>query len=150
MTTNINDHLSAQRRAGYLVVSASSAYGRAVYMAITSRDDLLRDLDFLCGKSRRVRRAVTECVAGRVRAAIRRPVGEGYNPAEDGDLMSDLRILLALALLLGEEVAARAGLMALHLAIEEDESLPWWQCGQLDPALVEELGLDPRPVVDCH
>jgi hypothetical protein len=93
----------------------------------------------------RERENTVRSVADAVREAVALPVSL-LSPANDRDLMDDIALLMALRLVVGDEVLQGSGLLELAFAIDEDESLPWQQRGMFDPKVMLELNLSPRAI----
>ena len=135
---------SARRDKGMVVVLASVSEGPnagAKIVSMTPREDLVHAVRHVRAKNRGERRHLLRSIARTVVAGVAVSISE-ISPANDADLMADLVILMAFAIVEGRRVLTRTGLHDIKLAIEEDETLPWHRRGMLDPEMEMELGLD--------
>jgi hypothetical protein len=91
------------------------------------RDDAINRPDEMAKALRSVQRSVADGVRG----------SGNLNPLTDAELMQDLAILMAAALVLGPEIALQgSSLETIGLWIHPDASLPWQERGLLDPEIV--------------
>jgi hypothetical protein len=141
--------LDALKR-GACAVSAHPQVGphvKAVIISLIPRSDLLEMFAKLRNFTTQERKSFTASVT----SAVKQAVLNKQEPNLNEDLMGDLPLLLVIHLTerkneRRQKNLTKSGLLFLGLAISEDETLPWRERGMLDPLLLEQLGLSPKPV----
>lgn len=131
----------ARRKKGEVVIvgTISSAEQNKRFFTIVSRDDLMGTLSRVSQISRRERKKMASAVAREVHRLIG-ALSEAAHP----EFPEHIALLKVFHFLDGPSTLTGSGLSQLRLEIDEDESLPWYHRGQLDPVALRSLRVPRR------
>ena len=126
----------ARREKGQVVIvgTISSADQNRRFFTIVQRDDLMGTLSRVSQMSKRERKKMASAIAREVHRLIR-----ASSDAAHPEFPEHIALLKVFHLLDGPSTLTGSGLSQLGLEIDEDESLPWYRRGQLDPAVLRNL-----------